>query len=270
MRQLFVDSRDRISGSPQSFCIQLRETLTLSQGNSYRIDNIRIPLVIPRIQTGVNDVIYFTSTSAGAGVKSVTLIQGTYSGTDLAAMIHQCFHDQHPEGPNPEVTDTIWAASYSNTTAGMSIVCLVEVTFKLLTDDELTKAGVSPARSFCSTLFKDANGTVPTHSTVPAGQLGGGISWDFSFVSMVAVDLVYIASSKPSTNDSFGPQGSCDTLAALVINNDFASVLSQSMPTGVWLPCPSISAQQLDFQVRDRSYALLTSLPNWSMTVTIK
>ena len=251
MRQLFIDSRDRISGSPQSFNIQLRETLTLSQANSFRIDSIRIPLVIPRIQTGVNDKVYFTMSSAGAGVKSVTLIQGTYSGTDMAAMIHQCFHDQHPEGPNPEVTDTIWSATYYNQTAAMSIACLADLSFVLLTDDQLTKAGVSPARSFCSTLFKDANGTVPTHNTAPAGQLGGGVSWDVPFVSMISCDLVYIASGKLSCND-------------------FASVLSQSMPVGVWLPAPSISTQQLDFQVRDRSYNLLTSLPNWSMTVTIK
>ena len=82
MRQLFIDSRDRISGSPQNFCIQLRETLTLTQGNSFRIDSIRIPLVIPRVQTGVNDVLYFTMQNGTRGVLSVTLTQGTYSGVD--------------------------------------------------------------------------------------------------------------------------------------------------------------------------------------------
>ena len=270
MRQIHVDSRDRISGSPQSFCIQLRETLTVTQGNSFRIDNMRAPLVIPRIQTGVNDVIYFTLQNGAGGVKSVTLTQGTYSGVEMAEMIHLRFQTEHPEGPDPESTDTIWEVTYSNTTAGMSIACLVDATFDLLTDAELVAKGLSPARSFCSTLFKDANGPVPTTSTAEPGQIGGGVSWNFPFVSMVAVDLVYIASSKLSTNDTFGPQGSCDTLAAMVTNNDFASVLTQSMPIGVWLPCPAVSRQQLDFQVRDRSYNLLTSLPNWSMTVTIK
>jgi hypothetical protein len=64
---------------------------------------------------------------------------------------------------------------------------------------------------------------------------------------MIAVDLVYIASGKLSCNDTFGPQGSRDTLAAMVTNNDFASVLTQSMPIGVRLPCPAVSTQQLDF-----------------------
>ena len=271
MRQLFIDSRDRISGSPQSFSIQLRETLTLTQANSFRIDSIRIPLVIPRIQTGVNDRIFFTMQNGAGGVKFVTLVQGTYSGVDMASMIRQRFHLEHPENPtDPESTDNFWTASYSYTTAGMSIGCLADATFTLLTDAQLVAKGVSPAQSFCSTLFKDANGTVPTSSTATPGQIGGGIQWNFPFVSMVPCDLVYIASSKLSCNDTFGPQGSCDTLAALVTNTDFASVLSQSMPTGVWLPCPSMSTQQLDFQVRDRSYNLLTSLPNWSMVVTIQ
>ena len=271
MRQLFIDSRDRISGSPQSFSIQLRETLTLTQANSFRIDSIRIPLVIPRIQTGVNDRVYFTMQGGAGGVKFVTLVQGTYSGVDMASMIRQRFHLEHPENPtDPESTANFWTASYSYTTAGMSIGCLADATFTLLTDAQLVAKGVSPAQSFCSTLFKDANGTVPTSSTAAPGQIGGGIQWNFPFVSMVPCDLVYIASSKLSCNDTFGPQGSCDTLAALVTNTDFASVLSQSMPTGVWLPCPSMSTQQLDFQVRDRSYNLLTSLPNWSMVVTIQ
>jgi hypothetical protein len=159
------------------------------------------------------------------GVKFVTLVAGTYPGVDMASMIRQHFHAEHPENPtDPESTETIWRATYYNTTAGMSIACTADGTFTLLTDAQLVAKGVSPARSFCSTLFKDANGTVPTSSTAAPGQIGGGISWNFPFVSMVSCDLVYIASSKLSCNDTFGPQGSCDTLAALVTNNDFASV----------------------------------------------
>jgi hypothetical protein len=225
--------------------------------------------VIPRIQTGVSDRIFFTMQNEQGGVKSVTLTQGTFSGVELAKMIHERFQTEHPEGPDPEVTDSIRQVTYSNTTAGMSIACLADVTFTRLTDAQLVAKGVSPSGSFCSTLFKDANGTVPTSSTAAPGQIGGGISWNFPFVSMIAVDLVYMASGKLSCDDTFGPQGICDTLAALVTNNDFASVLSQSMPVGVWLPCPYIRTPNLYFQVRNRSYDLLTSLPTCSMTVTI-
>ena len=278
MRQLFIDSRDRVSGSPQNFSIQLRDTLTTTASNYFRLDSIRIPLVIPRIQTGVNDQIYFIqgvvpTPPAMPTVRVCTLVQGTYSGSDMATMIQKCLHDQHPEGPNPEVTDDVWQVTYSYTTAGMSIAALQDATFYILNDSEClkyTSAAVPCTRSFCSTLFQDANGGVTTTTTSQPGFIGGGVSWNFPFVSMVPCDLVYIASNQLSSNDAFGPSGSCNCLAALVTNSDFASVLSQSMPAEVWLPCPTMSTQQLDFQVRDRNYNLLTSLPNWSMVVTIR
>ena len=57
MRQLFVDSRDRVSGTSCNFTIQLPQTLVLDGSHRGRIDNLRIPLVIPTIQTGVNDTL---------------------------------------------------------------------------------------------------------------------------------------------------------------------------------------------------------------------
>ena len=54
MRQLFIDSRDRISGTSTDFVIELPETLVIEGSNHRaRIDNLRIPLTIPAIRTGV-------------------------------------------------------------------------------------------------------------------------------------------------------------------------------------------------------------------------
>jgi hypothetical protein len=272
-RQIFIDSRDRISGTPQSFNVQLRDTLTTSNAH-WRIDDVRIPLVIPRVQTGRNDIVYMSSGLAGgptlaSQVRTVTLVQGTYSGTDLAKMIHDCFYAQHPENPaQPESTDTFWAVSYSNTTAGMSIASLVDPNFRLLTDADLIKVGVSPVRSFCSQLFLDAGSAGP--KVVSGAAAGGGAIWSFPFVSMVPCDLVYLASTTLSTQDNFGPNGASDTIYALPTSTDFASVLTGSMNQAVWMPCPNVSTQQLDFRVLDRNYNLLTSLPNWSATLTIR
>ena len=61
MRELFVDSRDRVpGGTSTNFTIQLREQLVVGPENSFRIDYLRVPLVIPRIQLGINDKLYFT------------------------------------------------------------------------------------------------------------------------------------------------------------------------------------------------------------------
>ena len=58
MKQIFVDSRDRVSGTTTDFTIQLPQTLNLEGGRHRgRIDNLRIPVVIPTIQAGVNDTL---------------------------------------------------------------------------------------------------------------------------------------------------------------------------------------------------------------------
>ena len=56
MRQIFIDSRDRVSGTTADFTIQLPETLTLSSGRRARVDSLRIPLVIPTIHDTNNTI----------------------------------------------------------------------------------------------------------------------------------------------------------------------------------------------------------------------
>jgi hypothetical protein len=41
------------------------------------------------------------------------------------------------------------------------------------------------------------------------------------------------------------------------------------MPTAVFLTCPTMTTSLLDFQLRDRDYNILTSLPNISFVLTI-
>ena len=95
MRQLFVDSRDRISGSTTDFTIQLPETLVIEgNGHKARIDNLRIPMVIPTIQTGINDTIIV---QLGAQKYTVTIAQANYDGPSLASTI-QGLLQQSPPG----------------------------------------------------------------------------------------------------------------------------------------------------------------------------
>ena len=56
MRQIFVDSRDRVSGTSTDFAIQLPETLTLEPGHRARVDQLRIPLVVPTIDATNNTI----------------------------------------------------------------------------------------------------------------------------------------------------------------------------------------------------------------------
>ena len=246
MRQLFIDSRDRIpGGTSTNFQIQLREQLVVSAGNSFRIDNLRIPLVIPLIQGGYNDKLYFT---LGGVVKTATLAQGNYSGSELATLVQAAMAGQ----------GATFTVTYDYHTASMSIVCS-DATFRVLTDAEATAAGKA-LPTFATALQQNPY----TYTAV------GGATLRFSYVSIQAEDMFYLTSQKLSNQDTFGPNGSTDAITCAVPNGDFASVLLQSMPTSVFLTCPTMTTSLLDFQLRDRDYNVLSSLLNISFVLTIQ
>ena len=91
MRQIFCDSRDRVSGSTTDFVIQLPETLSLESGRRGRVDTLRIPLVIPTIQGGTNDTIQLL---LGSTSYTITIPQGNYDGTELASAIQDIDSDR--------------------------------------------------------------------------------------------------------------------------------------------------------------------------------
>jgi hypothetical protein len=49
MRQIFVDSRDRVSDTSSQFSILLPQTLALESGHQGRIDDLRLPVTAPTI-----------------------------------------------------------------------------------------------------------------------------------------------------------------------------------------------------------------------------
>ena len=247
MRQLFIDSRDRTTGSTTDFSIQLRETLTTTAANEYRIDGLRVPLVIPLIQKGVNDVLWFY---LGGVVRHVTLTYGNYSGTDLASEIQLEL--------STAFSPVTWSVKYNNATASLSIACS-DASFSVMTDAQVAAAGYS-LPTFASALFKNAY-TIDLF-------LGSKIT--FSYCSMVAVDMMYLTSNKLSSQDTFGPGGSTDTIMAAVTEGDFASVLNASMSQNIWLPTPVLTTSTLDFQLRARDYTVLQNLPNISFVLTIR
>ena len=86
MKQVLVDSRDRISTSTGAtdFSVQLPQTLTLARGQRVRVDNWRIPLTIPTVRTNVNDQLVVT---VGAGNYTILVPQANYDGPGLAAIL---------------------------------------------------------------------------------------------------------------------------------------------------------------------------------------
>ena len=112
MRQIFVDSRDRVSGTTTDFTIQLPQTLSLEGGRHRgRIDNLRIPLVIPTIQAGVNDTLRVL---IGATTYAVSLPQANYDGPGLAAALQSLLLSTAPGS---------WTVFYDTANIAMIISC---------------------------------------------------------------------------------------------------------------------------------------------------
>ena len=127
MRCLFVDSRDRITGSTTDFKIQLPTTLVLEQGTKFRIDNLRIPMVIPLIQEGVNHRLYVRVESSGSKYFYASLPQGSYSGVELAQLI-----STQLDFASLAFAGVDWTVLYNEHTASMTINCTAD--FEVLTD----------------------------------------------------------------------------------------------------------------------------------------
>jgi hypothetical protein len=235
--------RDGFAGFTAYFTKQLCDTLSSTGGvNFFRIDELRVPPVIPLIQAEVNDVRVFWFLLGGI-VKSVTLTAGNYSGTDLATLLHDASSNTAPE-------DT-WAVTYNNHLASLSVFC-TDQTFLALTDTAVAAAGHS-LPTFASILFQNAY----SYNTG-----AGSITW--SYCSVVAVDMMHLSSNKLASQVTFGPDGATDTMMAAVMEGDFASVLNASMSSGIWWGMPSLTTSTLDFQLRDRSCNELQNIPSTS------
>lgn len=232
MKIVYVDSRDRVSGSTTDFAIQLPETLTIDGGTHRgRIDNLRIPLVIPTIRSGVNDTL---QVRLGATNYTITIPQANYDGPGLASQLIGLLGSTAPGA---------WTVTYDSSNIAMSISC----------SNNFTIVGGTYAAQLMSRPYtQTAN------------------SYNFSYVSMQGIDMLYLCSNDFSNLDIVGPGGAHDTLMSAVVTTPFGSVMDVSMPYDVYFDVPAMTKQQLTFQLRDRAYNVLTIVPNISFVLTIE
>ena len=249
MRQLFIDSRDKIEGGTSTnFSIQLGRTLTLPAGkHRMRVDNLRVPLVMPLIVDS-NSMLYY---KIGNTYNAAVLSTGSYNGFTLAAMIQARLAATYSGGS--------WTVEYFPFNCAMSIACASE--FTLLTDDQAMGHFGYSLSSFATARLFNHDFSYATASN--------GSRYLFSYVSVQPVDMLYLTSNRFANPDTFGPQGDHSTIMCAVITDAFGNVMDASMPADVWVTCPGISTNVLDFTLRDRAYNVVGNLPNISFTVTI-
>jgi hypothetical protein len=230
MRQIFVDSRDRVAGTTTDFRIQLPETLTIDgRKHRARIDNLRIPLCVPTIQSGINDTIVV---QIGSQKYTATIQAGNYDGPTLASRIQGAL----------AVAPGGWTVQYDISLLTMSVSCTNPFTIV-----GGTYAAILMARPYTNT----------------------SNAYNFTYVSVLGVDIMYLSSPEFNNLDCIGPGGSHDTLMCAVVTQAFGAVLDTSMPYDCWITVPQMTTQTLSFSLRDRSYNVISQVANISFVMTI-
>jgi hypothetical protein len=231
MRQIFVDSRDRVSGTTTDFTIQLPETLSIEGGNHRgRVDNLRIPLTVPTITTGSNDTIIV---QLGAQNYTVTLPQGQVDGPTLANNIQGLLQATAPGA---------WTVTYDIGNIAMSMQCGYPFTIV---------GGSFAAQILARPYTQTAN------------------SYRFSYVPVQGIDIMYLSSPNFTTLDTVGPAGAHDTLTCAVVTQPYGSVQDFSMSYNAYFNIPAMMTQTLSFQLRDRNYNVLSQVANISFVLLI-
>jgi hypothetical protein len=230
MRQIFVDSRDRSSGSSTDFSMSLPQTLSLESGHQGRIDDLRLPMAIPTISVA-NDGITLT---IGSTPYSLKLTKGQLnSGPDLATVIRQQL----------QTTTGNWTVAYDVSQMTLEISCSHAFTF----------TGGSFMQQLLNRPYER-----PDDNT-----------YKFLYVPLQGLDICYLCCRNFSHMDNVGPKRSSDVLCAIPITVPYGAVQQYSMSTSVFFDIPTITTQQLSFQLRDRDFNIVNSVANISFTLTI-
>ena len=237
MRQIFVDSRDRSSGTSTDFQMALPQTLSLSSGHQGRIDDLRLPNAMPTISDSngwidvlQNGIYYYLRLDNGQ----------CYTGAELADRIRKVL--QGGAGIGQGVPGS-WTVSYNDRMMDLSIVSN--------NDFEITGG------SFGTQLL---NRPFTRYSNK---------EYLFRYVPLQGLDMCYLCCPNFSHADNVGPKHSSDVLCAIPITVGYGSVQHYSMSNSVYFDIPAVTLQQLSFQLRDRDYNIVNSIANISFTLTI-
>ena len=230
MRQIFVDSRDRSSGTSANFSMALPQTLSLSSGHQGRIDDLRLPSAIPTISDASNKI----DVLMNGNYSYLTMQNGQCNtGSELADRIHTVL----------VTVSGSWSVSYDSSQMTFAISCSNDFTFTggTFTQQLLNRPYVRPNSK----------------------------SYIFLYVPLQGLDICYLCCPNFSHADNVGPKHSSDVLCAIPITVGFGAVQHYSMSNSVYFDIPATTLQQLSFQLRDRDYNIVNSVANISFTLTI-
>ena len=231
MKQIFVDSSDRSSGTTTNFSMALPQTLSLSSGHQGRIDDLRLPNAIPTISS-INDGVQVIDQNGQYW--NLTLGHGQcLVGNDLAQKLLAAL----------VTVPGSWTVSYNAALMYLEVICNQAFAF----------TGGTFMKPYLDRPFVRANSN----------------SYLFYYAPLQGLDMCYLCCSDFSNADNVGPKHSSDVLCAIPITVGYGSAQAYSMSTSVFFNIPGVTLQQLSFQLRDRDYNIVNSVANISFTLTI-
>ena len=230
MRQIFVDSRDRSSGSSTDFSMLLPQTLALESGHQGRIDDFRLPNAIPTISVANNGINLIMGTTP----YGLTLQNGQVnSGADLANVIRQQLVR----------TTGSWNVTYDASQMTLEITC--------------------------SNDFAFTGGTFMQQLLNRPYYRADSKSYLFLYVPLTGLDMCYLCCQNFSHADNVGPKHSSDVICSIPITAPYGATQHYSMSSSVFFDIPALTTQTLSFQLRDRDFNIVNSVANISFTLTI-
>jgi hypothetical protein len=179
MRCIYVDSRDRSSGTTTDFSMALPQTLSLSSGHQGRIDDLRLPNAIP------------TVSSRNDGVQVIDK-NGQY--WDLTLGHSQCFTGQ-------DLATKLYAHLVSIPGNWQVIYNPALLTLEVKCNENFAFTGGSFMKPYLERPFTRADGK----------------SYLFHYAPLQGLDIAYLCCANFSNADNVGPKHSSDVLCAFPI-----------------------------------------------------
>ena len=221
---IWVDSRQRTSGTDSDFEMSLRETVHLSD-TRVRID--KLTFTDSFYTTDAGSHLYFAAPNNSFSYVSVP--QGAYTGFTLAAAIQQA------TGRN--CTYSVLTNSMTHVLQSADRPWLSDASVATRTGQFPANASSDNARSLNDVLGEGVNS-------------GATVTW--SFVRMAPYSVLYLRSNRLRCENHHGPRGTHDILCSVVLHQGIGSQIEAHSPDGVYYNLAGgSSCRTMDFKLTD-------------------
>ena len=236
IKKIYIDTRFKSgdSASHSDFNIDLPVTLLLPDDTGFYVDDVCIPHTWHTINANINDQVSFLL--AADGVRTVTIPEGIYTITSLAAAIVSAM--------NKTINQTVFDSEVDLRINVFKVKLLPAhtntTTFEILTDDQLKGRDLSASRSM-NTLIKNF---------VSKGK--NNIDFVSGYVDLVPIRNLYLSCSGMGNFNTMTVSGDRNIIKKIPVNASPGDLIFDQTVTGMdYLDCSRQTLSRISFQLKD-------------------